>query len=259
MPQRSLKLKRLVYKFLYGWLGNKADGFVAVSDEVHEAIVKQINSVRHKVYTITNGVDTRRYEQPGNKAALCQELNLKLDSYLIATIGRLTTQKGHCYLIEAAAEVVAAYPNTHFLLIGEGELRESLELQIQQANLTSSVHFLGRRKDIPNLLGAIDLFVLPSLWEGLSIALLEAMAAAKPIVATKVAGTNQVMVQGKTGLLVAPGDSHALATAILEVLANPNQAKSLGVAARFRVINNYSAQHQTNEHLTLYRRLLNST
>jgi glycosyltransferase involved in cell wall biosynthesis len=252
------KVRRFVYKYLYRLLSHKVHGFIAVSDEVRSAILAQIGSIGPKVYTITNGVDTRRYEQPGDKAALCRALNLPLESCLVMTIGRLTLQKGQCYLIKAASQVVAAQSNTHFLIIGEGELKESLQQQAQQANLISNIHFLGNRRDVPALLAAVDLFVLPSLWEGLSIALLEAMAAAKPIVATTVSGTNQVMHPGQTGLLVPPADSPALAAAILQLLTQPALAQTMGQAARTQVINHYSAQHQTAEHIALYHRLLDA-
>jgi glycosyltransferase involved in cell wall biosynthesis len=250
------EVKELAYRLLYRVLASQADGYIAVSDEVRQAIIKQIGPIDDKIFTVCNAVDLELYERQGDKAALCDELGLPPDAYLIATVGRLTEQKGHRYLIDAAASVVSAHPDTHFLFIGIGELRDELERQAQQAGVSENIHFLGLRGDVPDLLVATDLFVLPSLWEGLSLALLEAMAAAKPIVATAVSGTTQAMVPGVTGLVVPSRDSMALAEAILQVLSNPSQAQAMGQAARRHVTLNYSAQKQAEEHLALYHRLL---
>ena len=115
---------------------------------------------------------------------------------------------------------------------------------------------LGNRDDVPDLLAASDLFVLPSLWEGLPMALIEAMASGLPIVATEVSGTIRVMVPGQTGILVPPGDAQKLAEAILQLLSDPERARAMGKAARRRVEREFSAQKQAEEHLALYHRLL---
>ena len=252
-----LRPKRFVYRLLYRLLASQVDGFIAVSDEVRESIIRQIGSVQNKIFTICNAVDLKPFERSGNKAALCDQLGLEAHSSLVATVGRLTEQKGHYYLIEAAATVVSSYPDTHFLFIGDGELKDELQQQAQETGLSKNIHFLGIRDDVPDLLAAVDLFVLPSLWEGLSVALLEAMAAGKPIVATAVSGTIQAMIHGKTGLVVPPRDSWALAEASIQLLSDPIQAQALGQAARQHVTLNFSAQKQADEHLALYRRLLN--
>lgn len=256
MKHRLLRPKRFVYRLLYRWTAGRVDGFIAVSDEVRESIMRQIGPIQGKVMAISNGVDVKRYERPHNKAALCHQLGLETNSFLVATIGRLTEQKGHRYLIEAATSVVSTYPDTHFLFIGDGELRDELQEQIRQSGLSYNVHFLGVRDDVPDLLAAVDLFVLPSLWEGLSIALLEAMAAGKPIVATNVSGTTQVVISGETGIVVPPGSSAALTDAIVQTLSDPARVQAMGQKAKQHVVMNFSAQKQANEHLALYRRLL---
>lgn len=255
-----LRPKRSIYRLLYRLLAGRVDGFIAVSDEVRKSIVRQIGPIQDKVFTICNAVNLKPLERSGDKTALCRQLGLKAKacSHLIATVGRLTEQKGHCHLIDAAATVVSAHPDAHFLFIGDGELKDELQQQVQQARLSANVHFLGVRDDVPDLLAAADLFVLPSLWEGLSVALLEAMAAGKPIVATAVSGTVQAMSHGQTGLVVPPCDSQALADAIVQLLSNPVQAQAMGQAAKQHVAMNYSAQKQADEHLALYRQLLNN-
>lgn len=248
--------KRFIYRLLYRLLAGRVDGFIAVSDEVRESLIRQLGPIQDKIFTVCNAVDLKPFERAGDKAALNDQLGLEAHSRLVATVGRLTEQKGHCYLIDAATSVVSAYPDTHFLFIGDGELRDELELQVQQAGLSQNVHFLGIREDVPDLLAAVDLFVLPSLWEGLSVALLEAMAAGKPMVATMVSGTIQAMTHGETGLLVPPCDSQALARAIAQLLSDPAQAQAMGQKAKQHVIANFSAQKQAEEHLALYHRLL---
>lgn len=260
LPKKNhwlLKPKRFVYKWLYRLLVGQADGFIAVSSQVREAITQQLGPVGDKIFTICNAVDLKPFEQFKNgKAPLCDQLGLDSNSHLVLVVGRLTRQKGHCYLIEAAPAILAACPQTHFLFIGTGELREALQDQIEQAKLTDHFHFLGVRSDVPALLAAADLFVQPSLWEGLSVALLEAMAAGKPIVATAVSGTTQAMVDGQTGLIVPIADSDALAQAVIRLLADREQAQQMGWAAKQYVALNFSAQKQAEEHLDLYNRLL---
>jgi glycosyltransferase involved in cell wall biosynthesis len=251
------RLRRLTYRWLYRWLSSKVDGFIAVSDEVCRSVVRHIDSVQDKVITIPNGVDMRRYHTAGIRHAILQELGLGTEVLLMVTVGRLTEQKGHRYLIDSATRVVPRLPNAHFLFVGDGELRDSLRAQTETLGVSEHIHFLGIRDAVPDILAAADIFILPSLWEGLSIALLEAMASAKPIVATAVSGTTQVMIPGETGVVVPPGDSRALAEAILQVSSNPEQAQVMGQAARQHVAAHFSAQKQADEHLALYRRLVN--
>ncbi len=254
-----LKPKRVVYRLLYRLMAQGVSKFIAVSDEVREAVISQIGIIQDKVITIANGVDVKRYECIDDGTLLRQHLALESDSRLITVVGRLTTQKGHCYLITAAADVLFHHPNVHFLFVGEGKLKESLQAQAQTLGVSEHIHFLGMRHDVPNILAASEIFVLPSLWEGLSIALIEAMAASKPIVATSVSGTNEVMENNKTGLIVSPGDSQALAEAIIEMLNNSEQAQAMGKAAKEHVVTHYSAQKQADEHMALYRRSLSQS
>jgi glycosyltransferase involved in cell wall biosynthesis len=254
----SFKFKNFVYRVLYRLLASSVDGFVAVSDKVKDAILAQVGPAEDKVITIPNGVDVARYQRSASKKALCATLGLDESSHLMLTVGRLTKQKGHCYLIDAAVPVVSSFPNAHFLFAGDGELRGALQQQVQQVSLEEHIHFLGIRKDIPDLLAAVDAFVLPSLWEGLSIALLEAMAAAKPIVATSVSGTTQVMTSGETGIVVPPYNSQALTAAITELLSDLSQAQVMGENAKRHVSLNYSVQKQAKEYVSLYHSLESS-
>jgi glycosyltransferase involved in cell wall biosynthesis len=254
--QRLYGIKKLGYRLIYRVLSRWVDGFVAVSSQVRKTIVEQVGPVDEKVFTVCNAVDPRPFERAVDKAVVCEQLGLPTDVDLIAVVGRLTEQKGHCYLVEAMPFILDAFPKTHLLFVGDGELRGKLEAQVTAAGLAEHIHFLGVRSDVPDLLAAADLFVQPSLWEGLSVALLEAMAAAKPIVATAVSGTTQAMVPGKTGLVVPSGDHRALAGAIVQLLSHPTQGQAMGQAAKQHVLKHYGAQKQAQDHLSLYHRLL---
>jgi glycosyltransferase involved in cell wall biosynthesis len=252
-----LKPKRYVHNLLYRMAFPLVDGYIAVSDEVKQAMVREIGPIEDKITVICNAVDVKRYGQSSvDKAEMRNRLGFSADDRLVAVVGRLHEQKGHCYLIEAMTTVVPRYPNVHALFIGEGHLRDELQAQAERLGLGQHVHFLGRRHDIPDLLAVSELFVLPSLWEGLSVALLEAMAAGKPIVATSVSGTDQVVRPGETGLVVPPRDAQAIADATMRLLADPVQAQVMGQAARRRVTLSYGAQKLADEHLELYHRLL---
>jgi len=257
MPGRLLPAKRWVYRQLYRRLGQRVDGFIAVSDEVRQAIIKQLGpEIAPKVITINNGVDVKRYQHVKSDLQGFENLAGLSSPKIILAIGRLTEQKGHGYLIEAMPHIIKQHPNAHLLIVGEGELETSLKTQAAQTGYAQHIHFLGKRLDIPQLLAAAQIFVLPSLWEGLSIALLEAMAAAKPIVATAVSGTNQVLTHNVTGLIIPPADSPALATALNKLLDQPDFAHQLGHAAQQHVIAHYSAEQQALAHVRLYERLL---
>lgn len=251
-----LGAKRLAHRLLYLLAVRWAAGFIAVSDEVETAILQQIGSVRDKIAVICNGVDVRRY---GRGARARCELGLPEQARLLTVVGTLKEQKGHRFLIEAAAPIVARYPDLHILVVGDGALMDPLKAQAAALGLERHVHFLGSRDDVPSLLAASDYFVLPSLWEGLPMALVEAMASELPIVATEVSGTRQVMVAGETGLLVPPGDAALLREAILGLLAEPRRARAMARAARRRVEQSFSAAKQAEEHLALYRRALNGS
>lgn len=258
LPSKT-RLVRSIYDFMYRLLSHMLSGYVAISDEVREVMLRHIGPIQDRIFTIYNGVDLRRYGHSVDKIAMRKKLGLRADAQVIATVGTLKTQKGHKFLVDAATMIVPQHTDLHFLFIGDGELKAELQAQVQSLNLSDNIHFLGNRSDVPDLLIASDFFVLPSLWEGMPIALLEAMAAAKPVVATEVSGTKQIMIHNETGLIVPPGDAPKLAKAILKLISDPARAKAMGLAARQRVAKEFSAQKQADDHLALYRRLLNET
>lgn len=251
--------KRYSHRLLYRLASHLVSGFIAVSDEVKEAMIETIGPIQDKIVVVDNGVDVRRYGRPVDRVAIRHQLGLEANTRLIAVVATLKEQKGHRYLIEAMAVIVPRHPDLHVLFIGDGELREELQVQVERLNLGHHIYFLGSRSDVPQLLAACDLFVLPSLWEGLSMALLEAMATGLPIVATEVSGTVQVLVPNETGILVPPGEPGRLTHAIERLMSDPERAQAMGAAARRRVAAEFSAQKQAGEHLALYHRLLDGS
>jgi glycosyltransferase involved in cell wall biosynthesis len=188
-----------------------------------------------KLSLIRNGIDPHRF-----RVARDQRLRIALAGNSAApavlTAARLTQQKALGVLLAAAALV----PDATFLLAGEGPERPALEAMAAELGISSRVRFLGARHDIAELLALSDLFVLPSLAEGLPISVLEAMASARPVVATRIGGTDEVVVEGETGLLVPAGDAEALSAAIRRVLGDPGLARRLGEAGRARVHQEFS-------------------
>jgi glycosyltransferase involved in cell wall biosynthesis len=171
---------------------------------------------------------------------------------LVLVPARLHEQKGHRYLLRAIVEI----PGAHFALAGDGPERAALEAQAHDLGIEERVSFLGYRDDVGALLSACDLVVLPSLYEGLPVALLEAMAAQRPVIATRIGGTDELVASGRTGLLVEPRDPVALAVAIRSLLADPATARLLAERASVVVKTRFSAEAMCGRVSKVYRELL---
>ncbi|MNX66217.1 putative glycosyltransferase EpsD [compost metagenome] len=186
---------------------------------------------------IPNGIDPSRFRpDPLARARLRQALGVAEGEPLIGLFGRLTRQKAQGVFLRAAAEVLAREPASRFMLVGDGEDRAALAALSAGLGLGGRLLMLGSRSDVPALLAATDVFVLPSLWEGLPIALLEAMACGVPVIASAVDGSVEVVQPGQSGLLVPPGEVAPLAEAILALIRTPALAARLSAAGRERVL-----------------------
>jgi glycosyltransferase involved in cell wall biosynthesis len=166
-------------------------------------------------------------------------------------VGRLVYQKAHETLISAMPSVLKEFPETKLDICGDGYMRSKLELQIQSLHLSKNVRLLGRRNDVDRFLAAADIFVLPSRWEGLPIALLEAMSMGLPVIATNVQGVDEVIMKQEYGLLVPVEDADRLAAAILQLLRNPQLRKEMGIAGRKRLVDVYSIDRMAERYLSL--------
>jgi glycosyltransferase involved in cell wall biosynthesis len=192
-----------------------------------------------KSVVIHNGVDADKFSTGDDNIEFKIKLKKENDTIIIGSIGRLHYQKGYEYLIEASVSILKNYPQAKFVLIGEGELRDSLEFSAKKKGVYNSFIFLGNQTEIPELLKQIDIFVLPSLWEGLPLVLLEAMASKKPIVATDVNGITEIIHSEEEGILVPSKNSAALSSAILRLLKNDELRERIASKGYIKVMNEF--------------------
>ncbi len=246
-------IKVPVYRRLYRLFAPSVDSIIAVSDDVNQSIQNQFGFSSDKVVTIENAIPVNDFQVEGQRDALCQELNIPKEATLLLTVGRLTEQKGHRYLLEALAQVQQQRDDVVLLMVGEGEQAAFLKQQAKGLN----VHFLWQRGDVPNLMASVDIFVLPSLWEGLPQVLLEAMASRLPIVASDIAGVSPLIDDGDNGRLVPAGNAQMLADALLQLIQESKYAQQLGESAYATVRTKYDMVRLGNDYLHLYTTLLN--
>ena len=211
-----------------------------------------------KIVYIPNGIDTARFH-PNSKArqAVRDALGCSERAFVWLTVGRLEPVKNHLELLRAFREVVAVHPHARLLIAGQGPLQAAIEQRIAELGLAERVRLLGVRRDIPDVLNAADAFVLPSLWEGMPLTLLEAGAAALPIVATAVGGISEIVLEGKTGYLVPARDMDALAEAMRRVMRLSDADRmTMGQAGRAHVVQNFDLERVVDRWEALYRELL---
>jgi glycosyltransferase involved in cell wall biosynthesis len=225
--------------------------YIAVSRHVARRRQATFGVPAQKLTVIYNAVDLGRFERSCSPA-LREQWTGGIARPIVLTCARLDVQKGQRYLLDAAAQV----PDALFVLAGDGPDRAGLEAYAKERGISERVLFLGRRGDIPELLANCDVFVLPSLFEGFPLSILEAMAAGKPVIATKIGGTDEAVVDGMTGILVPPRDGAALAQAIRQLLAAPRLADRFGHAGRLRVQQAFSARRMAEQVDALYRQLV---
>jgi len=215
---------------------------------------------RRKFWLIHNGIDIKPFyrRSDAEKETIKRKYGLPLDKLIITCVANLRPPKGHEYLIQALHELKSKGFDYLALLIGDGPLRGRLEELVQELGLKNQVRFLGSRdrKEIPEILAITDIFVLPSLWEGLPTAAIEAMAAGCPVVATNVAGTPEVIVDRKTGFLVPPCDPQALADKIKLLLQDQVLRERMGQAGIERVKQHFTIERMVREYEDLYRKLM---
>jgi len=242
---------------IYGATARWADRLIAVSAEVKSYHLKKTGVPAQKVLVIENGVDVAAFE--GHKVEaenIRREFGIAPDAPLLGIIGRLKPQKDLPTFLLAATEILRERPDARFLVVGDGPLRVELEAQAKELGLFPSLIFTGMRKDVPAFLASLNILVLSSLWEGLPVILLEAMAAARPVVSTAVDGIIGVALPDETALLAPPSDPSALAQACLKLIRDPQLSQQMGQAGRERVMNQYSLNVMIDHISALYVDLL---
>jgi glycosyltransferase involved in cell wall biosynthesis len=232
-------------------LARGVDRYLAVSGEIAAELVERLGWPEKKVEVVYNAVDVERAAVPA-PPGLRAQLGGSETRPLVLTPARLDAQKGHGVLLEAIVEV----PEALFVLAGNGPERGALEARAAELGVAERVCFLGRREDVPQLLAACDVFALPSLYEGSSLAVLEAMAAGTPIVSSAIGGTEELIEDGRSGLLVAPGDAPALAAALRRMLADSELREGMAARARERVEAGLRREQNAERVAAVYRELL---
>lgn len=224
---------------------------VCCSEAVRSSVEQRIGGSKEQFVVIPFGVDTKRF----NATVSDVSTGLQPELPVVGTVCRLVEpKKGLRYLLEAVAQLeqAAGKPVCQVLCVGDGPAKEDLRALTERLGIASRVVFTGMRRDIPQLLSLMDVFILPSLYEGFGIAILEAMAAGKPVVATTVGGIPEFVQQGQTGFLVPPGDAQALALAMKQLLEEPEKARAVGGQGRELVKKRFSIESVVRQHEQLY-------
>ncbi|MBA2293060.1 MAG: glycosyltransferase [Gemmatimonadales bacterium] len=224
------------------WAARRVDQIAVVSAATHRDAVEVDGFPPDHVTVLRNGV--ARVERAAPRAE---------PTWSAICVGRLESVKGHRYLIDAVPLIVARHPGFRLAVVGDGSERESLRAQVRALGVEQSVEFLGMRDDVQHLLPCAGMFILPSISEGVSLTLLEAMAAALPIVATAVGGTPEVVADRQSALLVAPADPPALAQAVVAFLNAPQLARELAQSARQRFDAEFSLEQMAAGYSDIYR------
>ncbi len=235
-----------------------ADRVVAVSYDLERTLARRA-SLTKNVQVIHNGIDGKRFTRDESAISrIREELGVAKDEFLVGTAVVISKQKGIIHLLGAAEQVLARDPKVRFAIAGDGPLRKELEERAKPFG--DRVKFLGYRSDIPHFVSALDCYVLPSLWEGLPLALLEGLAIGVPLVATTVGGNPEVIVPGENGYLVPPKDETALADALLRVKeGGPAFAAEVRARGRGRFERAFSEEAMTRAHERLFDALQKDT
>jgi glycosyltransferase involved in cell wall biosynthesis len=249
--------RRLVFRPRNWLLWQMTSQGIAISAHIKQFLMDVERASPEKVEVIHYGLPFTENFQPPEKS-LCDELSLPADARLIGSLCRLVPQKGLHLALDAMAMLTHKNPDLHYIIAGDGPLRAELTQQAERLNIRERVHFLGWRSDVQSLMAQIRIFVAPSLWEGFGLVFLEAMSAARPVVASNISAIPEIVADGETGLLVPPNDAASLAKAIQSLLDDPARAEKMGAAGRNRLQTHFNEQRMINQTAALYRRVVKS-
>ncbi len=257
-PHNSARnpILRKLYILMEQMASRWAHHIVTVSYANYEEIIKQKIAPIDKVTVIREGIELSGYDLHVDRGAKRLDLSIPPDAKVVGIVARLEAAKGHIYLIDAIPEIIRQVPDGFFVIVGRGHLKDQLEARAKALGVEKRVLFTGFREDMLEIMNIFDVFTLPSLWEGLGIVLLEAMAFKLPIVASRVGGITDVVVDGTTGFLVPPADSKALAQAIITLLLNPEKAGKMGEEGFKRVSKEFRDSVANEKMMELYEKLM---
>lgn len=245
-----IKIHHCIWNYL---LARVTDRVLVSSSRVYQDVRRYDRVPAAKIELMPYGINMAEVNSPLSKPEAKAELGLT--GFCLGTIGRLEEQKGQEFLLAGVPQLLPRIPDLHVVIIGDGRLRSNLEDQARSLGIADVVHFLGTRRDLPRLYRAMDVFVLPSLWEGLPLVLLKAMAAALPVIATRVSGAEDIIVDGSNGRLIPPGQPEALVQAVLELYAQPGLWPVWGQQAQQTIREKYSLEAMLTRLESLYEDL----
>lgn len=234
------------------------DRIVTISEGIRRVLLSQ-GIQASKIICIPSAVDPRQYEAPCDAAYFYEEFDLSPNEKAVGVIAQLIERKGHRYLIEAIPDILRSCPEARFLFFGQGPLKQALQGVCHKLGVAEAVHFCGFRKDLQQLLPHLCLVVHPAMMEGLGVALLEACAAAVPIVATRVGGIPEIVFDGQNGRVVETGNKSALSDAVIDLIRDPVKSRLMGSEGKSMVMSKFSVEAMVMGYFDLYHRLyLNS-
>lgn len=248
--------RRLLFLLAERIAGRLTDMLVCTCEGEREIALRHRIVPPGRAAIVRTGVDLTRFHPQPDAHRIRQQLDLPERHRVVGTVGAIVEQKGHRTLVESAPLVIEAMPHTTFLIVGSGPLRGELEARVAELGLGRRFRFLGHRDDVPRVLAALDLFVMPSLWEGMPYALIEAMAVGTPVVGSDIPGIADVIEAHRTGWLTPPGDPAALAETIRAALADEGKSAMMAEAAREVVVREHSRERMLASLANAYERLL---
>ncbi|HOX21942.1 MAG TPA: glycosyltransferase [Elusimicrobiales bacterium] len=252
-PRVNYRTRAVPLLWLDTLLRKRDDLTICESESSAAFLIKELGYEQGKVAVVKNGLDTGAWSfSQEQRASVRAALGLRPETLLIFSSGRLDTQKGYEYLLRALPAVAEKFTDFRLAIAGEGPLEAKLRTVSKEVGQDDKVLFLGRRSDVPALLSACDVFVLPSLWEGLPNSLLEAMSMGRPCVASGVDGARELLNDGENGLLTDAADSHSIAQALLRLAADTGLRERMGLAARSVAEKEYSFERMLSEYQAVY-------
>jgi glycosyltransferase involved in cell wall biosynthesis len=252
-------LKAIVFKTAHRWVNRRTGAFIAISSAARDGILERKEAPVDRVVVIPNGIVWPDLKGLRSPSEVRSELGISESAPLVVCAARLQKEKNVAMLVEGMKVVAERTPEAMCVIAGEGVEHQSLTDQIKSLGLERNVRLLGFRNDVLSLMNACSAFVLPSLAEPFGLVLLEAMALAKPVIATNVGGPLEIVAPGETGMLVSPTDPNALAEGILTLLNSPAQASAMGQHGRRRFESNFTVDRMAAATAEVYRRVLART
>jgi len=249
-------LERNSYLLIEKWTALFTDRVIFISEVLKKEFLQAKVVSPEKVTVIYSGIEIEKFKISIEADKIKKELGINSEDLIVGTVGRLEEGKGQEFLLQAAAKIIKYRPYVKFIFVGEGFLREKLMTLAKNLDIQDNVIFTGLRQDIPQILAILDVFVFASLYEGMGRVILEAQAAGKPVVATRVGGIPDIVIEGETAILVPPADPSSLCKAIEKLIEDRLLRQKMQERARQFVDYRFSSQKMVEEIAQLYEELI---